>query len=958
MKWNLEVTLLHVVILIWWSDMFKNIQNNRGSILLAALAAAAAMGLGLYFLADSVTLQKKQIVKTVNAVQLHFALSSTMDYVLFGVRQKYCFTDDNLLLNAATDVCDLKHTGSVERLIMSVDQENFIKAMKEPPVNLNVGPVDINNISLSSISRYLKFDAVSADHPLFAVLQGVKSVKDDVTGAIVKVDGVQVTLQRDESGYLPQSGREVYINARLELKTGKGSPAAIVIGSKPLVIQSQIVIYPREVGSFALLVANDLHLDLPWDATMAKGDVSLHNFGNKIQAGAGSGLVFLSPVFVNQDIYLPQTNSAKYNAVPYVGNYSAVTFSDRVYLGNGWIKNSDGSQFEPLTSGVITDRFWTDIPTFGGFRRGIENDGGADKGLNVLANVFAPSPDVQLMSDCINRSNFLSSKAELYKSQLMGKLKQSNPGSFNYRLYFDKNNQFNPQDSPILAVNLANWGSGVAARTGPDKKPIMELTFFLNGKNFSAQLTSNSVLTVVPEISQVYLNSLKNGATSALNNVNSAQSALTALTAQLARANSDLVNLNSALAVEKAKPIAPTPTPTPTPVYQDPNLIISLNSQILALNAKINQLSSVDIPAQEIVISAAQAASLSAKSTIDNIIQNPPTFGVEVTPVSIGGSNNYTDRVNIKITATNVNHLFDASGNLVAPSIGILGYDGTYFNGVSVANDPNPNLLRFINFTVSPDKMSLVAPDTLSANSKSPGILDPNVATADTIPDPFLLDLKCEQARSTTTSASFGGAGWDLDFSAQTRNSWNFAGDGGTFTLTGPIVNKTLILGSNDFSVYSIVKECKIPASVNFITGFFTCDKLTIEARVNPLRIIGTFIVGSLSIHPTAYVAGITWSSIYYPQATQELRTKKVLKPLDGASCDVLTEPIWHPVPSIQEVSNRMSCNVVSLRAKANPFQWTAVDPDCGLLPGASNTTCKHRLIRFFVVEQSREGGH
>ncbi|WP_374030781.1 hypothetical protein [Bdellovibrio bacteriovorus] len=50
-------------------------------------------------------------------------------------------------------------------------------------------------------------------------------------------------------------------------------------------------------------------------------------------------------------------------------------------------------------------------------------------------------------------------------------------------------------------------------------------------------------------------------------------------------------------------------------------------------------------------------------------------------------------------------------------------------------------------------------------------------------------------------------------------------------------------------------------------------------------------------------------------------------------------------------------CNSISLRAKADPFRWTAVDPDCGLINNSNSTMCKNRLMRFYVLEVSRESG-
>ncbi|MGZ3805282.1 MAG: hypothetical protein ACXVB4_13795 [Pseudobdellovibrionaceae bacterium] len=956
-----------------------------------SLIVGTAIAIGFSFLSDYIINQKKQIGKTVNAVSLHFALNSTMDYVLFGIRQKYCFTDDDLLMNAPTDQCNLVHTGSVERLIMSSDQENSILQLLASGTNL--GPVDTKHISLKSISRYIKISSATSAHPLFPILQSLNNVKDEITGELIKIDGVSVTLARDESGYLPITGREVYLKITIGLKMSKTSTSPLYVGSTPLTVSSQIAIYPREVGSFALMVPKDLHLDTSWNANLDTGDVSLHKFGSKGELGTGSGLVFLSPVFVNQDIYLPEDKRPKDDSSPYTGAYAAVTFGDRVYLGNGWIKNPDGSQFEPRSSGAMTDRYWSDIPTFGGFLRGIENDGGLDKGLQVLGKVVSgQAADMGLMSRCIERSQNLSSSDYLYQSQFAANLKGSTANSFKYRLFLTNKDQFVSQTNAIQPIQTTNWGSGTATRKGSKGGPIMNMVFAENDKIAIAQLTSTSTVTLIPEVgSAAYRSTLEGAVSSAQSSVDLAKEKLNNLNTQLTTATSDLSKLQTALSTEQAKPVGPAVSPTssaspsltdsptssaspsptaspaaqasstPSDIYQDPNLISSLQSQILAVQKTVTQLQSTDIPAQSSVVASSEAAYVKAQTDLAVINSDPPKIVIEVAPVktpwSLGKSNTtYNDRVDISMTVSHADHLIDSTGNLVAPSIGFLAYDGTYFKSTPIKFPANGKLFRYLNFGFNSDKTSLIPPTAMSATSSSSAVS--GLSEDDT--DNAELDALCEAARNTTASQSFGGASWNVDFSGTTRSSWNFAGDETSTFGHDPVLDKTVVLGAGAngvFKVYSIAKECVITSSASLITGFYTCDSLRIEARQTPLRIIGTFIVGKLQIDPSAYKAGITWSSIYHPQVTPELRAAGVLKSVSGASCDAPKSPIWHPIPSIQEVADRMACNVISLRAKANPFQWTAVDPDCGLLANSSNTTCKHRLVRFFVVEQSREGG-
>ncbi|MBV2168514.1 MAG: hypothetical protein KUL82_07385, partial [Bdellovibrio sp.] len=83
--------------------MLKSVRTTAGNVLLQILVATAVMSTSFYFLTNYVIGQKEQVGKTINVVNLRFALNSAMDYVIFGVRQKYCFTNDTLLLNDSPD---------------------------------------------------------------------------------------------------------------------------------------------------------------------------------------------------------------------------------------------------------------------------------------------------------------------------------------------------------------------------------------------------------------------------------------------------------------------------------------------------------------------------------------------------------------------------------------------------------------------------------------------------------------------------------------------------------------------------------------------------------------------------------------------------------------------------------------------------------------------------------------
>ncbi|QDK38088.1 hypothetical protein [Bdellovibrio sp. NC01] len=986
-------------------------RNNRGSVMMQVLAATAVMSISFYFLTNYVIGQKKQVTKTVNAVNLRFALNSTMDYVIFGVRQKWCFTDGTLV-NDST--CNLASPFSVERVIMSNDQENAIRTLVA--AGANVGSVDLNNVALKSFKVTLNPGLLSSVHPLFPVMQKLKTVKDEATGKIVEVAGVTVELTKDTSAYLPRAGRESYLTVKIALIDS--SKNVISMNNVDLSLRSSLAIYPREVGSFALLAPKDLHMDNTYDATYDLGDIGFHQFTNRKDLGKGPGLVFLSPVFVNNNIYLPQLSKDE-SATPENSKYSAVTFADRVYIGNGWVKSlhsgGEDDLYVPRSAGGLSDRYWADSPSFGGFLKGIENDGGEDAGLKYFAKINTGDvPDTKLLAMCATLSKNQASVETASKTKLgASKITSSNSGNtskVSYKLFFDTGSSFEEQGNyiPAAAITSSNW-SGVAKYSGDNEDAVINLTFLFDGKTATHAMPLNSQMIFQPVVgSASALASLNKSLNTARDSLKTANTGMDDLNAQLSTAKSSLSVAQASLDAELAKPVkptqtadnrepaaeaSPTPTPSPSPTetpvaeaspspspsatpvddskYQNPDTIASLNAQISNLKTTISDLSANKIPNQDKAISDANAAINTAQNALNNYndaVQNPPQVTVDVKGL-IKKINNWTgrvtyygDKLELDVTTVNANHFINSKGELTStgPSIGVLGYDSTYYNsklipGLSIGE--NTALQGYLNFGIG--GAYLTNPTNVAATSNSPA--EDIEGLGMSLDD---LNAQCEDARSKLSSQSFGGADWNVSFASTTRHSWNFAGiDGSADPANDPVYNKDLVFGATPvWKVASIVGNCIIPSNANLVTGFYACDSLTINARTNPLRIIGTFIVGKLKIDPSAYVAGIQWSSIYLPQATKELRKAGILKPTSNpaASCDsVMKSPIWHPIPSVQEVSDVRSCNAISLRAQANPFQWTAVDPDCGMVAGAtqSTTTCKKRLVRFYVVEQSRESG-
>ncbi|HRO67360.1 MAG TPA: hypothetical protein PL182_07340, partial [Pseudobdellovibrionaceae bacterium] len=99
-------------------------------------------------------------------------------------------------------------------------------------------------------------------------------------------------------------------------------------------------------------MARDLRLDVSFDSSTGRGDGSLHHFGGG--AEGMPGLRFLSPVFVNRDLHLPESGSEDGSRS---SGYTPVTFGERVILGAGKVY-SKGQPYKPASAGGLNERLW------------------------------------------------------------------------------------------------------------------------------------------------------------------------------------------------------------------------------------------------------------------------------------------------------------------------------------------------------------------------------------------------------------------------------------------------------------------------------------------------------------------------------------------------------------------------------------------------------------------------
>jgi hypothetical protein len=891
--------------------------NERGNAFLQVISIMAALVLGIYFLADRVNRHKQVVMQTSSVLKVRFALHSVMDYMYYTVQRRYCM-DDALLESPKCELATgVEKSGgewlgrSYERVLMSDEQAANLESMicgnninmgLEAPLTPGGSPCKATKNEIRKVGKLditLPAKNITALHPLYPVIEPLlRTLKAEFKGTSQeKIElNIHVTVARDGAATTPTSGSEVFFTVKVSFEDQ--SKKVLVVGRNTLTLTSYGTMFPREVGSFALMTARDLRLD---KNSFISGDVSIPPFAGSSTA---HGLVFKSPVFVNQNVHLPASDTTV---------KAAVTFGDRLILGNGWIYDGDGL-YKPKTAGGASDVLWTSNKSFGGFKAGVLIDNAYDAGLlaygGVVPSVLA---DKSAMEACIARDKKGDAR-EIMKSELYGNLQ---PGSVapEYRYVFGltANNAFNPQNSALPPVSKGDWKDAVRASGAATNGAVIDVVVRMGSTQIAtAQLTRTSTLTLTPTIGK----------------------------------NSDGTDWGVAL-----------------------QAIIDANTDATSV---------ADATARLAVLTAART--------------NPGSVKITVAPMIYGEATAAKPQehlLDIKVTVDKPETFFDGTGGMMTPRVQVQAFDSFYNDGALIA-DSNPKTLRFLNFTRAGDNTILAPPNMSAADAGAPmdgapfagGV--PNYDKTDFVG----LDKKCTEQRNAASGQSFGAAAWNFNFANEVRSSWMFANptkntssmaEGGysadvdfkskalnfgplalTSLTSGPVDNKS---AHTPFRPYSIMADCTISAGAELVAGFYVCDELIIEARTKPLTIVGTFIVKGLDIKSpeTTLKAGIDWMSIYHPEATGILRRAGVLKPLEvGMDCqdEITSKPIWAAsAMSLKEYQHMVSCNVSSLRATAQPFQWTAVDPDCGFLPGTTTSSCKNHPLNFFVMEHGRGGG-
>lgn len=938
------------------SYLLKKRRGERGSALLVVSGISLAIGIGIMALQFLMPEMKRQSIRSSDIISYQLAMNSIVDYTAHLIKQRKCL--DQQMVEKAN--CAVSDPGMTERLLLNEESADFLYNTNSSSFS---GP---GQVTLDKIEFALNPTLMTSRHPLYSVLRSLPE----------NIEEVNVVAEKENSIYKPTTTDQIYLRIRASFDRDPESSFNLrnIFGTKDEIFQEAFfALYRRELGSMALVVADELVLNTnaPVAASAATqaqaGDayISLIDSNNR---STSRGVVFKSPVFVNTHVVLPDSDDNP-------DYYSDVTFADKLILGNGRVLRN-GNSFQP--SGSVDGRLqtWTDLPFMGGFLGGIQVDGEIDPGLPYfIGNQAGAVSQTQLATQCIARNGVLTSLSNTKYGQLIFKpilQPMSNIGgrnSFEFKLALSQDNEFAPQTSGGITQSLqiapgsstSAWidGSGPSwTQTPTSTAPVMEVEVKVGDLEFTALLPKNS------------------GAEAKINVAEGLQDRF-----QDAREVRD----DAEEAFNDAK----------DEVDDDPT-----DPDNIELAKKLD-------PGGELYLAREQARQVfnNARTQRDRFLDNTgnplpnapfPKLSLKLDEVLIqngsGESISQPNQLSLKVDLENVDNFTNdpIQINLRAYELGDDGNGTSLRLNASGNRDPDKQVAdRNYNAEIELSRSSSSDPFALSSHayvpaegwfvgdassnrtivwssSYNPSGTPPVVNRGSVLDETFnygeLADL-CNGLGGGNGNA-FAVADWNSTFAEYSRHSWKFANPkpSNISTLSWRAGNNAIYniqppsaFGPNEekFQVLSIVDGCKISANVDVVAGFFMCDTLEIAPRTDPLQIVGSFIVGHMSIPAQAVEAGVEWYSIYHPEGIQILRREGVLRDLNGNNCDIPDQPIWHPYPSLNDLSRTFKCSPLSLRGKADNWTWTQVNPEQAVIN--NSPTRRPMPQRFLLKEIFRE---
>lgn len=571
-----------------WGKLDK---SGASSILMILMVSAVAVA--VTFQVASRIVQRTRINEgSGKTLSRELALRSALEYTKYALKNRWCMTnvwvqDPNC---ASNFVYALTHPRGLERLLLTEDETNAIwLAMQHLPPGTPNPLANATSLRLGSIEQTVAMTSLNAlnfsapangglgeNHPLRTIVMGLNKAA---------IGALTFKLTRIVNNQNPDPPNWIRMKARVSSDSGA-------------FVEETFLLSAVEVGTYALLMSGAMNLTGE-TATGSQFDVPT------TATKTGTGLHFLSPVFLNGNLVIPDSSVTN--------RYANVTFHDKVVLAplppidtisqgekSGLLMTLDSQgdlkPFAPASFGGLGDSSYKDAKNFGGLLQGVELQSASDWGAFYLFDSRSDGVDPNVlranMNVCIRRNQALgdlsvTNPAVFILKKDPGVIAAANP-EFKYFLALSNDTNFyaatrlqtevlSPQDQssyPMTeSINGATENYNQLSAGAVDdnwdefRRPVLKVTARLKGRDpanplntiilssTTAQLSRESTLTIpLFSVGRTSFLQLENGSAGSQSTLNARESTLDSRFSSLRNA---IFSFNSALNANGLSPAVP-----------------------------------------------------------------------------------------------------------------------------------------------------------------------------------------------------------------------------------------------------------------------------------------------------------------------------------------------------------------------------------------------------------------
>lgn len=941
-------------------------RSQQGSVLIGVLLS---LGMAAFlYVASSTSFFKtitKQKAKTELDVLSKSLTNAVFSYTSYAIKERWCMDanwgrDKSCGGAGASDMRSfVTHPRNLERFLWSKVTLNdmslrYETTYKQPPAQaLGLSRLE-QNISISNL------ESLGVSHPLNLVMD------DDIKKCL---SSISIIIEKPLASYYKPQGDEVYL-----LITVKG-----FLSSNPLnrcslikhnpVLRGLVIFYPKTLNQYALIKADDFNIS---------------DYGNSTK-----GLDFYGPVYVQKNVIVPSS-----------GKHS-VSFKDKVRIGEGILK-LDGQPFTPYTPGGMEDQYLSQITTMNGFMNGVSLEAEVDEGLPRLFGGVYTYPSNVNMAMCTNRKALKDNFSLTKNSRLWIR---GSSGSYSFSL--SESNEFreyirhgaNAQGNYIYNSYTENYENAPSAKKNTysvnvteettKEKPIMEVQVSVDGREYStiymgrsseAKITFGnkeffSKQTDLLDTTEVTYLDINKVDTLGMGLDSSFKNSYDEFAEECRDARSDNIMIPECKKVDQqasgdATDCSQILSFSDRKKCEDTleNLKKEKNKYFSKYNSLISDLKFFITNTPGVVLKTSVV--LSNKEDVKINFINKDSFKYPF----VSGVDSIKFRFNVYDFA------IEESNNTISglragkdkrlPGPNEYGSDNENAINYEISRDKNGEVKKIetmkndgtsLDSAVSSNWGLLKSESKSYSNPEPPGNFPFNsniIYPVDglTVAQAKELDEICDIDTTALPPAS-----WDVSFLEHTQFSWLYNVTNPGITIVDPaqvqplpsytFTNLDMDVGNyQGVPTRSIVKECIVPNSIDFVFGFYVCETLSVVSRSRPLNLVGTFIVKNLKIDAASLSSGINFYSIWSSGGIQLLREKKHLRRERSANenCQ-FDQPGWFSGLTEDYQADYQSCSPAKfLYQGANNFNWTTIDPEIGITGKDTQVTTQSKVVNRY----------